>query len=58
MNHGELSPNYSGILFGITNTFASLPGFAAPITFGYITNNNVMANYYYFIDVKGPSRKV
>ena len=41
MNHAELSPNYSGILFGITNTVASFSGFLAPIVFGVITTDNV-----------------
>ncbi len=40
LNHADLSPNHSGILFGITNTVAATQGFAAPIAIGYITNNN------------------
>jgi hypothetical protein len=41
MNHAELSPNYSGFLFSITNTFASIPGFVAPLVMGAITKDNV-----------------
>jgi hypothetical protein len=41
LNHADLSPNYSGFLCGITNTFASMPGFVAPVLTGILTNNNV-----------------
>ena len=35
-NHNELSPEYSGILFGITNTIGNVPGFIGPAVAGYI----------------------
>ena len=41
MNYADLSPNYSGILFAISNTIGSCPGFLAPILFGAITYENV-----------------
>ena len=37
----ELSPNYAGTLFGITNMVANLTGFLTPYVAGVITNNNV-----------------
>ena len=30
VNHLDIAPKYAGILMGITNTFATIPGFAAP----------------------------
>ena len=41
LNHVELSPNYAGTLFGITNMVANLTGFITPWVTGLITNNNV-----------------
>jgi hypothetical protein len=41
LNHVELSPNYAGTLFGITNMFANLTGFITPLVAGTITNYNV-----------------
>ena len=37
----ELSPNYAGTLFGITNMASHLSGFIAPYIAGVITNYNV-----------------
>ena len=44
----ELSPNYAGTLFGITNMVANLTGFLTPYIAGVITNNNVRNNMYLF----------
>jgi hypothetical protein len=30
VNHLDLAPKYAGVLMGITNTFATIPGFLAP----------------------------
>ena len=37
----ELSPNYSGTIFGITNMVANLTGFITPWVAGLITFDNV-----------------
>ena len=37
MNAGDIAPKYAGIIYGISNTFASLPGFLAPMAIGYLT---------------------
>nr|XP_042908488.1 putative inorganic phosphate cotransporter [Parasteatoda tepidariorum] len=34
VNHVDMSPNYAGTLFGITNGIATLPGFLAPLFVG------------------------
>ena len=40
-SHADLAPAYAGTLMGITNTIATIPGFAAPAIVGAIINNNV-----------------
>ncbi|ESO91410.1 hypothetical protein LOTGIDRAFT_63537, partial [Lottia gigantea] len=37
INHVDFAPRYAGELFGITNTFATIPGMIAPIVVGLIT---------------------
>nr|XP_026696646.1 sialin [Ciona intestinalis] len=39
-NHVDIGPRYAGILMGITNTWATIPGFAAPAVVGLLTENN------------------
>jgi len=42
VNHLDIAPNYSGILLGITNTFATIPGIIGNTFTGWIldqTNN-------------------
>ncbi|XP_074641336.1 sialin-like [Tubulanus polymorphus] len=36
-NHVDIAPRYAGILFGITNTFATCSGFLAPAVVGAVT---------------------
>ena len=45
VNHLDLAPRYAGILMGISNTFATIPGFLSPIVTGYITKNKVIILY-------------
>lgn len=37
INPGDIAPKCAGIIFGISNTFATVPGFLAPTVIGYIT---------------------
>ena len=37
----DMAPNFAGTLKGISSTFASMPGFLAPIVVGAITQDNV-----------------
>ena len=39
VNHVDIAPQYAGVLFGISNTAATLPGIAAPYVIGVITSN-------------------
>jgi ACS family sodium-dependent inorganic phosphate cotransporter-like MFS transporter 5 len=39
VNHLDIAPRYAGILFGLTNTFATVPGMIAPVIVGQLTTN-------------------
>ncbi|KAL4221287.1 hypothetical protein ACF0H5_019550 [Mactra antiquata] len=39
VNHVDFAPKYAGVLFGITNTVATIPGMTAPLLAGYLTPN-------------------
>eukprot|EP00112_Aurelia_sp_Birch-Aquarium-sp1_P008847 Seg1986.2 transcript_id=Seg1986.2/GoldUCD/mRNA.D3Y31 product="Vesicular glutamate transporter 1" protein_id=Seg1986.2/GoldUCD/D3Y31 len=39
VNHLDIAPRYASILFGITNTSATIPGILSPLLVGYITEN-------------------
>ncbi|XP_069992428.1 sialin-like [Penaeus vannamei] len=39
-SHQDLTPNYAGTLFGLTNCLATVPGFLAPLVVGIITHDN------------------
>ncbi|KAK7066420.1 hypothetical protein SK128_019270, partial [Halocaridina rubra] len=39
VNHTDIAPNFSGTLFGISNTFASIASFISPIAVGAITKD-------------------
>ena len=41
INHLDVSPTYAGILQGITNTLATVPGFLGPAVVGILTENKV-----------------
>ncbi|XP_064642152.1 sialin-like [Lineus longissimus] len=45
VNHVDIAPRYAGILFGITNTFATLPGMLAPIAIGQLTQHGTRAEW-------------
>ena len=37
VNHVDIAPYYAGILFGISNSLASISGFVSPVIVGEIT---------------------
>ncbi|XP_076461250.1 putative transporter slc-17.2 [Babylonia areolata] len=39
INFSDLSPRHAGVLYGISNTIATVPGFVAPIVIGVITHD-------------------
>lgn len=41
VNHLDIAPPFAGILMGLTNTFASTPGFISPQITGFVTSNKV-----------------
>ena len=41
INHLDVAPKYAGILQGITNTVATVPGFLGPAVVGILTENKV-----------------
>jgi len=41
INHIDLSPTYAGVLMGVTNTVATIPGIVSPTLTGYILGSDV-----------------
>jgi len=52
-SHSELAGPYSGILFGITNTFAQIPGFLTPLLVSEMTQNGSLAEWYQVFQLAG-----
>ena len=42
VNHLDIAPRYAGVLMGITNTVATIPGMVGPYVVGYLTDNQVL----------------
>ena len=40
-NNLDIAPNYAGVLFSITNTAATVPGFVAPVVVNWITQDDI-----------------
>lgn len=45
VNHVDFAPKYAGIMFGITNTFATIPGMVAPIVAGALTPHDTQEEW-------------
>ncbi|CAL8390908.1 unnamed protein product [Arctogadus glacialis] len=45
INHLDIAPSYAGILLGITNTFATIPGMVGPVVARALTKNNTMEEW-------------
>ena len=39
VNHVDIAPPFAGVLFGISNTAATMPGFLAPYAIGKLTTH-------------------
>ncbi|KAK3765988.1 hypothetical protein RRG08_002231 [Elysia crispata] len=37
LSPGDIAPRYAGVVYGISNTAATLPGFLSPMAIGYLT---------------------
>ena len=52
VNHLDIAPRYAGVLKGITNGAATIPGMVGPYVVGYLTDNEVVffcSMFYLFI---------
>uniref|UniRef100_UPI00358F7DEC sialin-like isoform X2 n=1 Tax=Myxine glutinosa TaxID=7769 RepID=UPI00358F7DEC len=45
INHLDIAPQFAGILLGISNSFATIPGFLAPLAVGYLTSNHTLPEW-------------
>uniref|UniRef100_A0A3P9H8S6 Sialin n=1 Tax=Oryzias latipes TaxID=8090 RepID=A0A3P9H8S6_ORYLA len=45
INHLDIAPSYAGILLGITNTFATIPGMVGPVIARALTQHNTIAEW-------------
>lgn len=45
INQLDIAPRYSGVLLGITNTFATIPGVVAPIAVGYLAKDHSLVGW-------------
>uniref|UniRef100_A0A3Q3AZ69 Sialin n=1 Tax=Kryptolebias marmoratus TaxID=37003 RepID=A0A3Q3AZ69_KRYMA len=45
INHLDIAPSYAGILLGITNTFATIPGMVGPVIARALTQNNTIEEW-------------
>jgi ACS family sodium-dependent inorganic phosphate cotransporter-like MFS transporter 5 len=42
----DIAPSYAGIVFGISNTFATIPGIVSPYIVGALTEKVSFFNHY------------
>ncbi|XP_069742030.1 sialin isoform X2 [Narcine bancroftii] len=45
INHLDIAPSFAGILLGITNTFATIPGMVGPVIAKILTYNHTVAEW-------------
>ncbi|XP_044227921.1 sialin [Thunnus albacares] len=45
INHLDIAPSYAGILLGITNTFATIPGMVGPVIARALTKENTIEEW-------------
>lgn len=51
VNYNDIAGQYAGLILGIGNTFATIPGFIAPAIVGALTTK-VLYNVIFFIFLK------
>ena len=52
-SHAEVAGPYSGVLFGITNTMAQIPGFLTPVIVSSLTTSGEMSEWYQVFSLAG-----
>ena len=52
-SHAEVAGPYSGVLFGITNTMAQIPGFLTPLIVSSMTVSGEMEEWYRVFTLAG-----
>jgi len=52
-SHAEVAGPYSGVLFGITNTMAQIPGFLTPVIVSSLTGTGKMSEWYQVFTLAG-----
>ncbi|XP_023338728.1 sialin isoform X2 [Eurytemora carolleeae] len=52
-SHSDIGGPHSGVLFGITNTFAQIPGFLTPILVSSMTQHGTLDEWYTVFQVSG-----
>ena len=52
-SHAEVAGPYSGVLFGITNTMAQIPGFLTPVIVSSMTGSGEMSEWYQVFTIAG-----
>lgn len=45
INHLDIAPSFAGILLGITNTFATIPGMVGPVIASQLTKSNTIEEW-------------
>lgn len=45
INHLDIAPSYAGVLLGITNSFATIPGMVGPVIARSLTKSNTIAEW-------------
>ncbi|XP_063772887.1 sialin isoform X2 [Pseudophryne corroboree] len=45
INHLDIAPSFAGLLLGITNTFATIPGMVGPVIAKSLTHENTVAQW-------------
>lgn len=53
VNHVDIAPPFCGILFGISNSFATLPGFLSPYVIGIITKDGTQEQWQQVFYISG-----
>ena len=51
VNHLDIAPRFAGVLMGISNSVATIPGIISPYVVGLLTDNQVMLMLFHITEV-------